>query len=73
MINWHDSKREYPEIQKPVIWKAKLFSKERGAIEAGRYDRHYDCFCGSASLFVNRRDTVKWVYVDELIKEQEDE
>lgn len=67
-IKWNDSPKSYPESNKPVIWISKTFSKERGKIEAGRYDRYYDCFCGSASLFVNRRDTVKWIYVEDLLK-----
>ena len=62
---WHTNK-EIPENGSCVLWKAKLFSKERGNIEGGRYDRYYDCFCGTASLFVNRSSIKQWIYCKDV-------
>lgn len=62
---WHTNK-EIPENGSCVLWKAKLFSKERGNIEGGRYDQYYDCFCGSASLFVNRSSIKQWIYCKDI-------
>ena len=62
---WHSNK-EMPENGSCVLWRAKLFSKERGNIEGGRYDQYYDCFCGSASLFVNRSNIKQWIYCKDV-------
>lgn len=62
---WHTNK-EIPENGSCVLWKAKLFSKELGNIEGGRYDKYYDCFCGTASLFVNRSNIKQWIYCKDV-------
>lgn len=70
---WH-SNEEIPDNGSCVLWKAKLFSKELGNIEGGRYDQYYDSFCGTASLFVNRRNIKQWIYCKDVfdILEQND-
>ena len=62
---WHTNE-EMPENGSCVLWKAKLFSKERGNIEGGRYDEYYNSFCGTASLFVNRSNIKQWIYCKDV-------
>lgn len=62
---WYTNK-EIPKNGSCVLWKAKLFSKERGNIEGGRYDKYYDCFCGTASLFLNRSNIKQWIYCKDV-------
>ena len=57
---------QIPENAACVLWKAKIFSKERGNIEGGRYDEYYNCFCGTASLFVNRSIIKQWIYCKDV-------
>lgn len=66
MTNYWHSNKERPENGSSVLWKANFFSKELGNIEGGRYDWCYDCFCGTASLFVNRSNVKKWIYCKDV-------